>query len=197
MPVPELRFSLGETGLECGLDEAGRGCLAGPVCAAAVVLDPSRPIAGLNDSKQLSAERRLEFEKAIRSSALAWGVVMMGPRHIDRVNILQSVFDAMHQAVDSLSLKPELLLVDGNRFRPYLGIAHRCIIQGDSLFQSIAAASILAKTARDRYMLEAHESFPHYGWNSNKGYPSLFHRQALLLHGPSPLHRRTFKVRLL
>jgi ribonuclease HII len=193
MPKPELRAERGGFGFECGLDEAGRGCLAGPVCAAAVVLNPQRPVSGLNDSKQLSAGQRQELEAEIRSSALAWAVVMMGPEHIDRVNILQAVFDCMHQAIDSLSIRPDLLLVDGNRFRPYLGIAHLCVVKGDSLYQSMAAASILAKTARDRYMLEAHTRFPHYCWDSNKGYPSSAHRHALSLHGPCPLHRRTFR----
>jgi len=189
----ELRASFAGLDRECGLDEAGRGCLAGPVTVGAVVLRADQPLKGLNDSKQLSATERTRLEAEIKEKAWAWAVVHLEAEHIDRVNILQAVFDGMHAAVETLRPVPELLLVDGNRFRPMLGMAHRCIIKGDALYQSIAAASILAKTARDRWMLEAHERFPHYHWDSNKGYPSPAHRKALLLHGPSPLHRRTFK----
>ncbi|MBI1317275.1 ribonuclease HII [bacterium] len=189
----ELRVSFAGLERECGLDEAGRGCLAGPVTVGAVVLRADRSILGLNDSKQLRADQRERLEAEIKEKTWAWAVVHLEAAHIDRVNILQAVFDGMHTAVESLRPVPELLLVDGNRFRPFLGIAHRCIVQGDGLYQSIAAASILAKTARDRWMLEAHERFPYYQWDSNKGYPSPAHRRALIQHGPSPLHRRTFK----
>ena len=180
--------------LEAGCDEAGRGCLAGPVVAAAVILAPGTRIPGLDDSKKLSAARREALRPLIEARALAWSVAMVWPEEIDRINILQASFAAMHRAVDRLCRKPELLLVDGNRFLPYLGIAHSCQVKGDGRFRSIAAASILAKTHRDAEMAVLHERFPQYRWNVNKGYPTVDHRSAILEHGPCELHRQSFRL---
>ena len=179
--------------LEAGCDEAGRGCLAGPVFAAAVILPKrfSHPL--LNDSKQLTAEERDILRPIIEKKALAWAVAMVDHEEIDRINILKASFKAMHLAVDQLATRPELLLIDGNRFTPYFGILHHCVIQGDAIYASIAAASILAKTHRDEYMQKLHEAHPEYGWNENKGYGTPAHRNALKLHGESPFHRKTFK----
>jgi ribonuclease HII len=189
--VLKLRFQ--KELLEAGCDEAGRGCLAGPVFAASVILPKrfSHPL--LNDSKQLTEETRNELRPIIERKAIAWAVAMIDHEEIDRINILQASFKAMHQAVDQLNTRPELLLIDGNRFAPYFGILHHCIIQGDGLYASIAAASILAKTHRDEYMQKLHEEHPQYGWNQNKGYGTLYHRQQLKAHGMSPYHRKTFK----
>ena len=179
--------------LEAGCDEAGRGCLAGPVFAAAVILPKrfSHPL--LNDSKQLTAEERDILRPIIEKKALAWAVAMVDHEEIDRINILKASFKAMHLAVDQLATRPELLLIDGNRFTPYFGILHHCVIQGDAIYASIAAASILAKTHRDEYMQKLHEAHPEYGWNENKGYGTPAHRNALKLHGESPFHRKKFK----
>ncbi len=177
---------------EAGCDEAGRGCLAGPVFAAAVILPANFHEPRLRDSKKLSISLRYELRDIIISSALAWSVGTASPAEIDRLNILRASFLAMHRAIEGLSLKPDLLLIDGNRFIPYKNIPHRCIVKGDDLYASVAAASVLAKTFRDDYMLQLHEEFPQYGWNKNKGYPTLFHRQALSQAGPSPHHRKSF-----
>lgn len=179
--------------IEAGCDEAGRGCLAGPVCAAAVVL-PARfrhPL--LNDSKQLTHEERSLLRPIIEQNALAWAVAMVDHEEIDRINILKASFKAMHLAVDQLTHRPELLLIDGNRFTPYFGIAHHCVVKGDSKFASIAAASILAKTHRDELMERLHLEHPGYGWNENKGYPTPFHKQQIAAIGLSHYHRRTFR----
>lgn len=179
--------------LEAGLDEAGRGCLAGPVAAAAVVLpkDFHHPL--LNDSKQLTEASRDTLRPIIEREAITWSVAFSEPEEIDRINILQASLTAMHRAVDALEMKPGLLLVDGNRFRPYPGILHQCIVKGDSLYASIAAASILAKTHRDELMRCLHAEHPHYDWARNKGYPTKDHRTRIDEHGASAHHRHSFR----
>lgn len=179
--------------MEAGCDEAGRGCLAGPVFAAAVILPPDFRNELLTDSKQLTARQRYQLRTIIEQNALAWSVEMTGPDEIDRINILNASILTMHKAVAKLSPVPELLLIDGNRFKPVTGIPHICIIRGDSIYMPIAAASILAKTYRDDFMAELHELYPQYGWNRNKGYPTLQHRKAILQSGLSPYHRRSFR----
>lgn len=180
--------------LEAGCDEAGRGCLAGPVYAAAVILPAGFRHSLLNDSKQLKAEERNKLRPYIERKALAWAVASVDHEEIDRINIYRAAMKAMHLAVEKLNQKPELLLIDGNRFVPYFGISHHCIISGDALYKSIAAASILAKTYRDAHMEELHQSYPQYGWNENKGYATPQHQQRLNEHGPCPLHRRSFRL---
>jgi len=180
--------------IEAGCDEAGRGCLAGPVFAAAVILPKGFKHPLLNDSKLLKKEVRDELRIIIEEKALSWSVAKITPKVIDNINILNASFRAMHHAIKGLNITPELLLIDGNRFNPYKKIDHQCIIKGDSKFASIAAASILAKTHRDEYMLKKHRKFPHYAWDTNKGYPTIAHRTALLKHGATPLHRKTFNV---
>ena len=180
----------------CGVDEAGRGPLAGPVCAGAVVLDPSKPIEGLNDSKKLSPKRREILFSEITAKALAFGVGWAGPEEIDAVNILQATFAAMRRAVEKMGVAPELVLVDGNR-DPGLGIPTRCMVGGDGKYASIAAASILAKVSRDQVMCDLALQYPEYGFEVHKGYPTKAHRAAVLAHGPSPVHRRTFLKKLL
>lgn len=188
-----LRTFYQEQGLEAGCDEAGRGCLAGPVFAAAVILprDFYHPL--LNDSKQVAPNDRHTLRSFIEANAHSWAVAKVDQDEIDRINILKASFKAMHLAIDTLSMNPTLLLIDGNRFIPYRKIPHHCIIKGDAEFASIAAASILAKTYRDEFMLKAHQEYPHYGWDSNKGYPTEMHRQAIREHGLCPLHRQSFQ----
>ncbi|NNC94420.1 MAG: ribonuclease HII [Chitinophagales bacterium] len=180
--------------LEAGVDEAGRGCLAGPVFAAAVILDPSRRIPGINDSKKLNPEKRHTLRKKIESRALAYAVAQVSPIKIDEVNILNASFLAMHRAILELNVKPAMILVDGNRFNPLDGFSFKCIIKGDSKLQSIAAASILAKTYRDDYMETKHLDHPEYCWDSNKGYPTRAHRNAIAEFGITDLHRKTFQL---
>jgi ribonuclease HII len=180
--------------LEAGCDEAGRGCLAGPVVAAALILPPRVRIPGLDDSKKLTALQRDELRPLIIEKAIAWAVAEVTPQEIDRINILQASFLAMHRAIDALTQRPEALLIDGNRFTPYPGVPHTCMIKGDGRYRSIAAASILAKTHRDTLMEALHEAHPHYRWNVNKGYPTLDHRAAIRAHGTSPHHRLTFRL---
>jgi len=180
---------------EAGCDEAGRGCYAGPVFAAAVVLpaDFYHPL--LNDSKQVAAEDRYELRTFIEEKALDYAVGIVHEAEIDTLNILWASVKAMHLAVDQLrKKKPQLLLVDGNRFKKYKRIPHQCIVKGDSLYASIAAASILAKTYRDDHMIRLHESFPHYQWNNNKGYGTAVHRKAIEVYGPCIHHRRSFNI---
>jgi ribonuclease HII len=179
---------------EAGCDEAGRGCYAGPVFAAAVVLPRrfSHPL--LNDSKQVSEPHRNELRVFIESRALAWNVAWVDHDEIDRINILKASFKAMHLALDGLKMKPELLLIDGNRFIPYQEIPHHCIVQGDAIYASIAAASILAKTWRDEYMQRLHVEFPHYRWDSNKGYGTPAHRDAIERFGLCKYHRKSFNI---
>lgn len=179
---------------EAGCDEAGRGCLAGPVFAAAVILprDFHHPL--LNDSKQTKECDRDMLRGVIEREAIAFAVASICNEEIDRINILKASFKAMHEALARLSLQPQMLLIDGNRFHPYGNIPHTCVIQGDGKYASIAAASILAKTYRDEYMHQLHERFPHYGWKENKGYPTRRHRDAIREHGDTPYHRRSFRL---
>lgn len=180
--------------IEAGCDEAGRGCLAGPVFAAAVIMpkDFEHPL--LNDSKKLNEKKRYAAREIVEKEALAWGVAQLDPKEIDEVNILRASFLAMHRALDQLSIRPESLLIDGNRFIPYQDIPFHTIVKGDGKYISIAAASILAKTYRDDYMLKIHEKYPHYKWNSNKGYPAKAHRAAIAEHGACEHHRRSFRL---
>ncbi len=177
---------------EAGCDEAGRGCLAGPVFAAAVILPPDFFHPLLNDSKQVPEPVRNELRIYIENNAIAYSVAQVDHEEIDRINILKASIKAMHLALDSLKKRPKLLLIDGNRFYKYRRTPHKCVIRGDSIYASIAAASILAKTCRDSFMQHLHEEFPHYKWNTNKGYGTIDHRQAIATHGPSPYHRRSF-----
>ena len=180
--------------MECGCDEAGRGCLAGPVFAAAVILPGMFSHPRLNDSKQMSACDRKLLREIIEREAIAWSVASISPEEIDQINILNASIKAMHLAISGLGKSPDILLVDGNRFKPYGSIPHRCEIKGDGRFISIAAASVLAKTHRDEYMAKIHEEFPNYGWNSNKGYPTLEHRSAIRTHGITPYHRKSYRL---
>jgi ribonuclease HII len=178
--------------VEAGCDEAGRGCLAGPVFAAAVIVPPDFFHPLLNDSKQVVAETRDELRIFIEKNAVAYSVAQVDHEEIDRINILKASFKAMHLAVDNLKKRPRLLLIDGNRFVKYRRTRHECIIKGDGLYSSIAAASILAKTYRDDFMRNLHNDFPNYKWNTNKGYGTIEHRQAIADFGPSPYHRKSF-----
>tara|TARA_R110002050_G_scaffold273104_3_gene416994 strand:+ start:749 stop:1336 length:588 start_codon:yes stop_codon:yes gene_type:complete len=180
--------------LEAGCDEAGRGCLAGPVFAAAVILPANFRSPLLNDSKQITESNRLALRELIEKKAIAWAVGVVSHEEIDAINILQASFLAMHRAVDQLQTKPEILLIDGNRFKTYEGIPHQCEIKGDGRIKSIAAASILAKTYRDEYMEKLAQEYPHYNWQQNKGYPTKSHRTAIKEHGISPYHRKTFRL---
>jgi ribonuclease HII len=184
-----------EGALEAGCDEAGRGCLAGPVVAAAVILSPEFDIRLLRDSKVLSADKRFRLRDHIEKNALAYAVSSTCNEEIDNINILQASFVSMHKAVDQLDVQPDLLLIDGNRFKPYPGIPHKCLIKGDANYASIAAASILAKTYRDELMLDYHLRYPDYGWDRNKGYPTIDHRTAIEQYGVTPLHRLSFNLR--
>lgn len=179
--------------IEAGCDEAGRGCLAGPVFAAAVILAPDFYHPLLNDSKQLSEAQRELLRPIIEKEAIDFAVAAIDNTEIDKINILKASIKGMHEAVSQLKIKPDLLLIDGNRFIPYLGIPHQCIVKGDSKFASIAAASILAKTYRDDFMAAAHVQYPYYAWNTNKGYPTLEHKRAIVHNGLSDLHRLSFK----
>lgn len=178
--------------IEAGCDEAGRGPLAGPVTAAAVILPPEWNHPLLNDSKKMSEKNRNLLRKIIEQEAVAWAVEMVMPDEIDRINILNASFAAMSRAVKKLSIKPQLLLIDGNRFRSNLNIPYQCIVKGDATFTSIAAASVLAKTYRDEYMMRIADEYPIYNWKQNKGYPTREHREAVLRHGLSPYHRVSF-----
>ena len=180
--------------IEAGCDEAGRGCLAGSVYAAAVILpsDYDNPL--LNDSKQLSAKQRYALRDQIVHDAVAWAVGIVTPEEIDRINILNASVLAMHRALDQLAVRPEAIIVDGNRFRPYHDLPYTTIVKGDGKFQAIAAASILAKTFRDDYMDRLDEEYPMYDWRSNKGYPTRKHREGIRLHGISPYHRKSYHL---
>ena len=193
--------------VEAGCDEAGRGCLAGSVFAAAVILPPDYDNPLLNDSKQLTERKRYELRRQIEKEAVAWSVASVSPEEIDQINILRASILAMHRALDQLRVRPEAIIVDGNRFEPYhpkslpqsgeVGgglIPHACIVKGDSKFQSIAAASILAKTYRDDYMMQLAEKFPQYDWQSNKGYPTAKHREAIRQFGITPYHRKSYNL---
>ncbi len=180
--------------VEAGCDEAGRGCLAGPVVAAVVILPKRFKHEILNDSKKLNASQRELLKGEIKEKALAWNIAMVDNHDIDKINILRATYKAMHIAIEGLSRKPELLLVDGNNFIPFKDIPFKTIIQGDGKFLSIAAASVLAKTYRDEYMNQLHELHPEYGWNTNKGYPTQEHRDAIAEHGTTDYHRKTFNL---
>lgn len=181
--------------IEAGCDEVGRGCLCGPVVAAAVVLEEDFEQHLIKDSKKLSFKRRLELDHYIRENAKDFAVAEVSPALIDEYNILNASIHAMHLALDQLTVRPELILVDGNRFKPYSFIPHQCIIKGDSKVLSIAAASILAKNHRDQIMIELHDKFPEYGWNKNMGYATKLHQQALNEYGPTIHHRKSFKLK--
>jgi ribonuclease HII len=193
-PMAALLSTFGSGRAEAGCDEAGRGCLAGPVFAAAVILTPDFAHPLLNDSKQLSENDRNILRAVIESEALAWAVARVEATEIDQINILNASFLAMHRALDALLLRPECILVDGNRFKKYAAIPHHCIVKGDGKYTGIAAASVLAKTHRDACMLQLHAEYPMYHWHQNKGYPTLAHRDAIRRHGPSPWHRRSFQL---
>lgn len=180
--------------IEAGCDEAGRGCLAGPVFAAAVILPNDFENDMLNDSKQLSEKKRYALREVIEREALAWAVGIVSNEEIDRINILRASILAMHRALDGLKLRPEEVIVDGNRFSPYQQLPYTTIVKGDGKYMSIAAASILAKTYRDDYMKKLHEEFPAYSWDKNKGYPAPAHRKAIREHGTTPYHRLTFNL---
>lgn len=183
-----------ENCIEAGCDEAGRGCLAGPVCAAAVILPQKFQSDELNDSKLLSEKKRQTLRSLIEEQALAWAVGIVSSDEIDKINILNASFLAMHRAIEKLSIRPEHLLIDGNRFNPFPEIAHTTIVKGDGKYLSIAAASILAKTYRDDYMSKLDENFPVYHWKQNKGYPTKAHRAAIKEHGATSFHRKSFTL---
>ena len=180
--------------IEAGCDEAGRGCLAGDVYAAAVILPPDFTNELLNDSKQLNESQRYQLREVIEQEAVAWAVGIVTAEEIDKINILRASILAMHRAVDALKVRPEHLLIDGNKFNPYPGITHNTVVKGDATYMSIAAASILAKTYRDDYMLRIAKEYPMYDWQSNKGYPTAKHRAAIREYGTTPYHRMTFNL---
>ena len=189
-----LKSYFDKTLIEAGCDEAGRGCLAGPVYAAAVILPKNYKNKWLDDSKKLSDKDRYELRPEIEEKSITWAVGAVDNVEIDAINILKASFLAMHRAIDQLNQKPELLLIDGNRFTPYKKINHQCIIKGDAKFLSIAAASILAKTYRDDFMKDAANNYPHYSWEQNMGYPTKKHREAIRQFGTTTLHRLTFQL---
>lgn len=180
--------------IEAGCDEAGRGCLAGPVFAAAVILPKNFQNELLNDSKKLNEKHRNQLKQIIIENAVEWSVASVDNNEIDKINILNASFLAMHKAIDGLKTKPELLLIDGNRFKKYKDVKHFCIVKGDGKYMSIAAASILAKTFRDEFMQKAHDEFPFYKWDENKGYPTIMHKRAIKENGVTPYHRLTFNM---
>ena len=183
-----------ESLIEAGCDEAGRGCLAGSVYAAAVILPSDYQNELLNDSKKLTAKKRYALREEIERDAIAWAVGIVTPEEIDKINILNASFWAMHRALDQLQVRPEAVIVDGNRFKPYQDLPSTTIVKGDGKYLSIAAASILAKTYRDDYMLSLAEEYPQYDWQSNMGYPTKKHRQAILEHGITPYHRKSYNL---
>ncbi len=189
-----LALSLHQHLLEAGCDEAGRGCLAGPVVAAAVILPENFTNDLLNDSKKLSEKQRNILRPVIERQAVSFGVGIVSPQEIDQINILNASFLAMHRAIEQLSPVPQHLLIDGNRFNAYSGIPHTCIVKGDGKYMNIAAASVLAKTYRDEIMLRLHTDFPQYDWKKNKGYPTKKHREAIKQFGATPHHRRSFTL---
>ena len=182
--------------LEAGLDEAGRGCLAGPVVAASVILPQDFDHPDLKDSKVMTHRQRMRLREIILEAAISWNLGMISAARIDEINILQASHEAMHEAIKGMGQKPKFLAIDGNRFKPYPKIPHACIIKGDAKYLNIAAASVLAKTYRDEVMQMLHEKYPFYHWNTNKGYPTKAHKRAIALYGPSPFHRMTFRWKL-
>lgn len=189
-----LRGPLHKGVIEAGCDEAGRGCLCGPVCCAAVILPEDFECEELNDSKQLSEAKRDKLRRLIEEKAISWAVEMVGPEEIDEINILNASILGIHRALEKLSVRPQHILVDGNRFKPFKEIPHTTVVKGDATFMSIAAASILAKTHRDELMVKLAQEFPGYGWEVNKGYPTKAHRKAISQLGPTSYHRKTFKL---
>ena len=189
-----LKAQVSDTKLEAGCDEAGRGCLAGPVTAAAVILPKGFNHEWLNDSKQVNQKRREELRKVIEKEALYWAVAECTPEEIDGINILNASIQAMHRAVYALDVEPSFLAIDGNRFKPYREVPFSTEVKGDGRFLNIAAASILAKTHRDEVMLKLHSEFPQYGWDTNAGYPTIQHRDAIREFGVTPYHRKTFRL---
>lgn len=182
--------------IEAGCDEAGRGCLSGPVFAAAVILPANFKSDLLNDSKQLSEKTRNELRIIIEQQAIAYGVAQCSPQEIDKINILWASVEAMHRAIGKLKVKPEHILVDGNKFKPFKDIPHTCVVKGDSKYMSIAAASVLAKTYRDEHMKQLHDKYPNYGWDKNKGYPTRIHREGIAKCGITCHHRKSFNLTL-
>ena len=180
---------------EAGIDEAGRGSLAGPVTAAAVILPKNYQNDELNDSKKLSEKKRIELKKIIENDSIDFAVCSIYPATIDKINILNSTYKAMHGALSNLKIIPDFILVDGNKFQKFKNINHKCIVKGDSKYQNIAAASILAKTYRDIYMIEQHDRFPYFGWDRNKGYGTKFHINSIIEHGLTELHRKSFTIK--
>lgn len=180
--------------VEAGCDEAGRGCLAGSVYAAAVILPDDYDNPELNDSKQLTLKKRLQLREQIKHDAVAWAIGIVTPEEIDKINILNASILAMHRALDALKVKPEAIIVDGNRFKKYQDLPHTTIVKGDGKYQAIAAASILAKTHRDEYMEELAKEYPYYGWEKNAGYPTKAHREGIKQHGISPYHRKSYNL---
>lgn len=189
-----LALKIHQNLIECGTDEAGRGCLAGPVTAAAVILPNDFKHPFLTDSKQLSEKKRMELKPIIEAQAICYGVSHVMMNEIDQINILNASILGMHRSIDQLTTRPEFIAIDGNRFKPYQQVKYECVVKGDSKYLHIAAASILAKTARDLYMEQLHEEYPMYNWKQNKGYPTKEHRAAIRKHGPSPYHRKSFKL---
>ena len=189
-----LRGCMHQGIVEAGCDEAGRGCLCGPVACAAVILPHDFECEELNDSKQLTEKKREALRPVIEENALAWAVVMVSPQEIDEINILNASIFGMQRALDKLKIKPQHILIDGNRFKPYKDIPYTTVVKGDATYMSIAAASVLAKTHRDELMLRLAEDFPGYGWEINKGYPTKAHREAIARLGVTPHHRKTFKL---
>ncbi|WP_026450285.1 ribonuclease HII [Aequorivita capsosiphonis] len=189
-----LQLKINQSLLECGTDEAGRGCLAGPVTAAAVILPDNFQHPFLTDSKQLSEKKRLELKDIIEREAVCFKVVHVMMGEIDKINILNASILGMHRSIKGLSSAPEFIAVDGNRFKPFKKTPFECVVKGDGKYLHIAAASILAKTYRDEYMTKLHEKFPHYNWKQNKGYPTKEHREAIRIHGASIFHRKSFKL---
>ncbi len=189
-----LLYNFSGCELECGTDEAGRGCLAGPVVAAAVILPVDFECAELNDSKQLTEKERDTLRPFIEKNALAWAVGVVDNSEIDKINILNASILAMHKAIEALTFQPEFIISDGNRFKPYRNIPHQTIVKGDAKYLSIAAASVLAKTHRDEIMKQLHTEHPQYDWDKNKAYPTIAHRKAIALNGTTPYHRMSFNL---
>ena len=189
-----LQIALTDDLIEAGCDEAGRGCLAGPVFASAVILPKDFANSVLNDSKKLTAKQRTYLREVIEKEAIDWAVAQLDQIVIDEINILNASIQSMHLALDQLKIRPQLLLIDGNRFKPYKSIPHQCFVKGDGKFASIAASSILAKTHRDEFMERIHIEYPHYHWDQNKGYPTKSHKKAITIHGISSYHRKSFNL---
>ena len=190
-----LMSNFSDSSFEAGIDEAGRGSLAGPVTAAAVILPKNYRNDALNDSKKLSEKKRIELKHIIENDSIDFAVCSIAPAIIDKINILNSTFKAMHSALNSLKIIPDFIIVDGNKFKKFKNINHKCIVKGDSKYQNIAAASILAKTYRDLYMIKQHDLFPHFGWDKNKGYGTESHINSIFKHGLTKIHRKSFTIK--